>query len=251
MLILSRSADSFTLPSVGHRDLKDASRSLRAGFTSEFVERPDGYPGLSATYGFQFGQVVELDPGLMYSALANGQVDVICAFATDGRLAAHGLRVLKDDKSFFPPYEAAPAVTALVLYALLPIILNTYTGLNGISPGILEAADGIGMSSAQRLRIVELPLALPVIIAGVRTAAVWTVGIATLSTYIGAGGLGDFISRGLARNDPRLTLLGAVPAAGIAVLLSAAIRSVERRSQSRGNPPGKRAAPETTEDESS
>jgi osmoprotectant transport system permease protein len=76
--------------------------------------------------------------------------------------------------------------------------------------------------------MVELPLALPMIVAGIRTSTVWTVGIATLSTYIGAGGLGDFISRGLARNDARLTLLGAVPAAAMAVVLSLGIRVVER-----------------------
>ncbi|MCK5440203.1 MAG: ABC transporter permease [Gemmatimonadetes bacterium] len=122
-----------------------------------------------------------------------------------------------------------PAVTALVLYALLPIILNTYTGLKEVSPALIEAANGLGMSSRQRLLMVELPLALPVMMAGIRTATVWTVGIATLSTYIGAGGLGDFISRGLARNDARLTLLGAVPAALMAVALSLLIRQAERR----------------------
>ena len=92
-----------------------------------------------------------------------------------------------------------------------------------------EAADGVGMSGRQRLWMVELPLALPMIVAGIRTSTVWTIGIATLSTYIGAGGLGDFISRGLARNDPRLTLLGAVPAAMMAVVFSLGIRLVERR----------------------
>ncbi len=122
----------------------------------------------------------------------------------------------------------APAVTALVLYALLPIVLNTFTGLRQVPPAAVEAANGVGMSTGQRLWMVELPLALPVIVAGIRTATVWTVGIATLSTYIGAGGLGDFISRGLARNDPRLTLLGALPAAVMAVVLSVGIRSIER-----------------------
>jgi osmoprotectant transport system permease protein len=123
----------------------------------------------------------------------------------------------------------APAVTALVLYALLPIVLNTFTALKGVPSDVLEAAEGVGMSRQQRLRLVELPLALPVIIAGIRTSTVWTVGIATLSICIGAGGLGDFIARGLARNDARLTLLGAAPAALIAVVLSLAIRLVERR----------------------
>ncbi len=123
---------------------------------------------------------------------------------------------------------ATPAVTALVLYALLPIVLNTFTGLREVPPEVLEAADGVGMSSRQRLRLVELPLAAPVMIAGIRTATVLTVGIATLCTYIGAGGLGDFIARGLSRNDPRLTLLGAVPAAIMAVVLSLIIRWIER-----------------------
>ena len=119
-------------------------------------------------------------------------------------------------------------MTALVLYALLPIVLNTFTGLREVPRDVLEAADGVGMSSRQRLRMVELPLAAPVMIAGIRTATVLTVGIATLCTYIGAGGLGDFIARGLSRNDPRLTLLGAVPAAIMAVVLSLIIRGIER-----------------------
>ncbi len=366
-------------------DLTHASRDLTGGFTSEFMERPDGFPGLRTVYGLEFGRTADLDPGLMYKALADGQVDVICAFATDGRIAAYKLHILQDDRSFFPPYDAAPvihsdllrdhpeirdaltplagtigdremrrmnyavdelkqrpsavardwieargsgheqsvaaptfpqadgaksvwamavsrraelwrktlehlwlttlamgiavligvplgvlvyrrrtaaplvlgvtevvqtipslamlaflftvygilgttpAVTALVLYALLPIVVNTFTGLKELPPELIEAANGVGMSGGQRLRMVELPLAQPMIVAGIRTSTVWTVGIATLSTYIGAGGLGDFISRGLARNDPRLTLLGAVPAAMMAVTLSLCLRFVERR----------------------
>lgn len=366
-------------------DLIPSADGLRAGFTSEFIERPDGYPGLARVYGLRFGSVTDLDPGLMCEAVAAGQVDVISAFATDSRLLAYGLTMLRDDRGFFPPYDAAPvvrgelllkhpeirtalmplagtiddatmrslnhqvdeqgrrpsrvardwldarrgnapvataapatapqtgrpgmwtlvmnrrtelarktgehvtltglallvailagvplgilihryraasawvlagaeivqtvpslamlaflfalykvlgmwpAVSALVLYALLPIVLNTFTGLKEIPPRIIEAAEGVGMSSRQRLWMVELPLALPIIVAGVRTAAVWTVGIATLSTYIGAGGLGDFISRGLARNMPELTLLGAVPAALMAVVLSTGIRALERK----------------------
>ncbi len=379
-------------------DLAEDAHGLRAGFTSEFMERPDGYPGLKKAYGMEkgFGSTIDLDPGLMYQAVADAehqgqaQVDVICAFATDGRIAEYGLKVLEDDRRFFPPYDAAPvvradvldahpevrealtllagtisddemrrmnhavdvlkcsprivakewidarlgedtadaahpgsgsasssnaqkarpgvfelayrrrgelgtkiaehlvltaagtliavaigvplgvlihrkaaargivlaateivqtipslamlaflfalygllgaapAITALVLYALLPIVLNTFTGLREVPPRIVQAADGVGMSSMQRLRMVELPLAAPVIIAGIRAATVLTVGIATLSTYIGAGGLGDFIARGLARNDPRLTLLGAVPAAVMAVALSLGIRLLER-----------------------
>ncbi len=359
---------------------------LRAGFTAEFMERPDGLPGLRERYDrLRFASTIDLDPGLMYQAVADDQVDVICAFATDGRIQAYGLTTLRDDLLFFPPYDAAPvvraalltehpglrtalaalagsiddaqmrrmnyavdvedikpadvarawldtwpntaehlgqalqqvateqpkgfialaitrrgellhktlehlvltlsgvglavligvpigvwihrvarvrgpvlagiemiqtvpslamlaflfavygllgatpAITALVLYALLPIVLNTYTGLSEVPTRLIEAANGVGMSKAQRLRIVELPLALPIAVAGIRAAAVLTVGIATLCTFIGAGGLGDFIARGLARNDPRLTLLGAIPAAIMAVILSLVIRIIERK----------------------
>lgn len=361
-------------------NLADDSAELGAGVPAEFMERSDGMPGLMRRYGMRFGSVREIDPGLMYEAVASGQVDVISGFATDPRLDAYGLAVLEDDRRFFPPYDAAvvvradtlarhpslhdalsllagaiddgqmralnaqvdlerrsprevarawvaarlgdaavapdtapapapsflglalerrgelgrkalrhlgltaagvglaiaiglplgvlihrvtparapvlagaeivqtipslamlaflfavygllgvlPAVTALVLYALLPIVLNTFTGLRGVPAGVVEAARGVGMTPMQRLRMVEIPLALPVLIAGIRAAAVLTVGIATLSTYIGAGGLGDYIARGLARNDPRLTLLGAVPAALMAVALSLTIRGLER-----------------------
>lgn len=363
-------------------DLRAQTSRLRAAFTGEFIERPDGYPGLRSVYGLEFLEVIDLDPGLMYQALAAGEVDVICAFATDGRISAYDLVVLEDDRACFPPYDACPvvrgpilrkypelrdvlaavagtidaqamrklnyavdeqgkstrkvahqwleqigaigteglasgpkesdapraivsllyarrgeimqktlqhilltvvstliaiviaiplgvwihrhprassatlalaeviqtipslamlaflfalygvlgvvpAVTALVLYALLPIVLNTYTGLREVPAAAREAADAVGMSNRQKLWIVELPLALPMIIAGVRTAAVWSVGIATLSTFIGAGGLGDFISRGLARDDAGLTLLGAVPAALIALALSYVIKRIE------------------------
>jgi osmoprotectant transport system permease protein len=364
-------------------DLAADAGSLTGGFPSEFMERPDGYPGMREVYGLDLAGVREMDIGLMYTALDQEQVDLICAFATDGRLEEYDLRVLADDRGFFPPYDAAPvftakilarhpairdalvsiagtipdeamrrlnyevdvlkrpvpevarrwidarlgvapasappadadpadrpglidlaiarrgalldktlehlwltllgagiamaigvplgvlvhrraaargpvltfteimqtipslallaflfavygvlgqrpAVTALVLYALLPIVLNTFTGLREIPAQIIQAADGVGMSARQRLLRVELPLAAPIIIAGIRTATVLTVGIATLSTYIGAGGLGDFIARGLARNDTRLTLLGAIPAALLAVALSLVIRLIER-----------------------
>lgn len=118
---------------------------------------------------------------------------------------------------------ALPAIIALTLYALLPIVRNTVTGLKGISPDIIEAARGVGMTSAQRLRLVELPLALPVLVAGVRTAAVVGVGIATLSAFIGAGGLGQFINRGLALSSTDLILLGAIPSALLALAVDGAI----------------------------
>ena len=118
---------------------------------------------------------------------------------------------------------AAPAIIALTLYALLPIVRNTLTSMEGVPVDVMEAARSIGMTRWQQLRIVRLPLALPVIVAGVRTAAVAAVGIATLSAFIGAGGLGQFINRGLALADTRLILLGAIPAAIIALLVDFAI----------------------------
>ncbi|MFQ5968103.1 MAG: glycine betaine ABC transporter substrate-binding protein [Acidimicrobiia bacterium] len=117
----------------------------------------------------------------------------------------------------FRQIGALPAITALSLYALLPIVRNTLAGFENIAPSIGEAADGVGMSSPQRLLIVELPLAAPIIVAGIRTAAVVGVGIATLLAFIGAGGLGQFINRGLALARYDLILLGAIPAAILAL----------------------------------
>ncbi len=120
-----------------------------------------------------------------------------------------------------------PAIVALTLYALLPIIRNTYTGLTNISGEIIEAATGLGFTKKQQLWLVELPLALPIIFAGIRTAAVIGVGIATLSSFIGAGGLGDFINRGLALNNTNLILLGAGAAAVMALTIDFFLGRVE------------------------
>jgi glycine betaine/choline ABC-type transport system substrate-binding protein len=111
-------------------DLKPVASKLRAGFTSEFRERPDGYPGLKRVYGFGFGQVVDMDPALMYQALARGNVDVICAFATDGRIPAYDLLILEDDRKFFPPYHAAPVIRMEVLqnFPELRQVLNLLAG---------------------------------------------------------------------------------------------------------------------------
>ena len=106
-----------------------------------------------------------------------------------------------------------PAIVALFLYALLPILRNTYTGIQEVDASVKEAALGIGLSQGQLLRQVELPLALPVIFAGLRTATVINVGVATLAAYIGAGGLGEFIFGGIALNNTAMILAGALPAA--------------------------------------
>lgn len=124
---------------------------------------------------------------------------------------------------------ARTAIVALVVYALLPIVRNTYTGIAGVEPAVLDAAEGMGMSGGERLRLVELPLAMPVILAGVRVATVIGVGVATIAAAIGAGGLGVFIFRGVAMVDNRVILAGAVPAALLALVLDGGLHLLERR----------------------
>ncbi|HYU41761.1 MAG TPA: ABC transporter permease/substrate-binding protein, partial [Vicinamibacteria bacterium] len=123
---------------------------------------------------------------------------------------------------------ARTAIVALVLYALLPIVRNTYTGILQVDPAVLEAATGLGMTDDERLRLVELPLALPVVLAGVRIAAVVSVGTATIAAAVGAGGLGTYVFRGIATVDTRLILAGAVPAAALALAVDALLARVER-----------------------
>ena len=122
----------------------------------------------------------------------------------------------------------APAIIALLLYSLLPIIRNTFTGVNGVDPAVREAARGMGMTDWQMLTQVELPLAMNVIVAGVRVATVISVGTATIAAAIGAGGLGTYIFRGLRMNDNTLILAGAVPAAIMALGADFALGWIER-----------------------
>src|SRR5262245_31003691 len=122
---------------------------------------------------------------------------------------------------------ARTAIVALVLYALLPILRNTYVGIQQVDRAVLEAATGMGMTPGQRLRLVELPLALPVILAGVRIAAVVGVGTATIAAGIGAGGLGTYVFRGIATVDNRLILAGAIPSALLALLADGLLAAVE------------------------
>jgi osmoprotectant transport system permease protein len=127
-----------------------------------------------------------------------------------------------------------PAIIALTLYALLPILRNTYTGILGVDPALVDAGRGMGMTSRQILFMVELPLTLPIIMAGVRTATVLTIGVAALATFIGAGGLGDLIDRGLRVADKNLILTGAIPAAILAILFDGALRKLEEKVTPRG-----------------
>jgi osmoprotectant transport system permease protein len=125
-------------------------------------------------------------------------------------------------------------VIALTLYALLPIMRNTVTGLAEVSPGLRDAASALGMTPAQRLRFVELPLAWPTILAGIRIATTIAIGTATIAAFVGAGGYGERIVTGLAINDSELLLAGALPAAVLALLSEAVFESIARAARWRG-----------------
>ena len=129
---------------------------------------------------------------------------------------------------------ARPAIVALVVYALMPIIKNTYTGIMGVDSSVRDAARGIGMTDLQILRMVELPLAMPVILTGVRIATVIGVGVATIAAAIGAGGLGEYIFRGVAMVNHNVILAGAVPAALLALLADGGLHLIEKRLDRRG-----------------
>ncbi|WP_404710640.1 ABC transporter permease/substrate-binding protein [Sphingomonas sp. MMS24-J13] len=126
-----------------------------------------------------------------------------------------------------PSLGFLPALLALALYALLPILRNVVAGLKGIDPAVLQAADGVGMTAAQKLRLVEAPLAAPVAMAGIRTAAVWTIGAATLATTVGYPSLGNPIFAGLQTESWSLVLSGCVGAAGLAIVTDALLGMVE------------------------
>lgn len=126
------------------------------------------------------------------------------------------------------------ALIALIIYALLPILRNTYTGISNIEDSMIEAGIGMGMTKSQLLWQIEFPLALPFIMAGIRTATVLTVGIATLATFVGAGGLGDVIYRGLQSYNNSLVLAGALPVALLAILFDLLLKWIEKRATPKG-----------------
>ncbi len=127
-----------------------------------------------------------------------------------------------------------PAVIAVLLYSQLPIIRNTYASLSNIDPALREAARGMGLTRMQRLREVELPIAVPVIMAGVRVAVVMNIGVTAIATYIGAGGLGAFIARGISQTDPRQLVTGALAVSILAVVADLALIGLQKRLTSPG-----------------
>lgn len=348
---------------------------LRLGLSHEFLRREDGWPGLESAYALPQASPRGLDHGLAYEALAAGEVDAIDLYTTDAKIARHAIRVLADDRAFFPRYDAVvlhrldlparhpgafaawkalegrideramtalnaraeldrvpfeavareylegraggasrglwaavfapdfarlaaehaalvfaslaaavalgvplglvaarvrafaqpvlalagivqtipslallallvplmgigagPALAALFLYALLPIVRNTHAGLSGVARGLRDAALALGLTSRQALLRVELPIAAPVILAGVKTAAVVNVGTATIAAFVGAGGFGERIAQGLAVNDATQLAAGALPAAALALAVHALFEIAERALRPPGRP---------------
>lgn len=374
-------------------DLVRLAPTLTAGFGYEFIKRPDGLPGLQQKYGLQFQSVVGMQQTLKYQATANGDVDVLDVYTTDGRLSVYDFLVLEDDQQFFPPYDATalvrgetlerypelasvlslltnaltpermqiwnlrvqeegqpvtqvaremlqdlhllidarpvsttrqqdnssslfgymwdmratlafrtgehlglaglglllgiilaipiglilerwrqgaetmirvigmsqtipsiallafmiplfgvgtlPAIMALWIYSLFPILRNTYSGLRDAAPNVVETGRALGMTEWQILRSVRLPLAAPTIMAGIRTSAIWTIGTATLAAFIGAGGLGVPIVAGLQLADVNLILSGALPATVLALAVDALLAWVELLIKPRGLDPAR------------
>jgi len=355
---------------LGIRTISDLARhpALKLGLSQEFIGRADGWPGLKRAYVLSHPTPTGLDHGLAYEAIAAGRIDVMDIYSTDAKIERFKLRVLEDDRGFFPKYDAVlfyrrdlparfpdgwralaglegkidarhmiqmnaaaelegrtfaqaaelffgessttpprgywsallgpdlgkltrehlllvavslaaaiaigvplgvlafkvraagqpilaavgviqtvpalallafliaalnrigtvPALVALFLYALLPIVRNTHTGLEGIRPGMRQAALALGLSARDRLLAIELPLAAPTILAGVKTSAVINVGTATIAAFIGAGGYGERIVQGLALNDNALLVAGAVPAAVLALVVQGGFELAER-----------------------
>jgi len=122
-----------------------------------------------------------------------------------------------------------PAVIAVFLYAMLPIIRNTYTAINDVQPSLREAARGVGMNALQRIIKVEIPLALPVIMAGVRSAVVINIGVMAIAAYIGAGGLGSIIARGISQSDPTQVFAGAIAVSVLAIVADAVLFYIQKK----------------------
>lgn len=176
---------------------------------------------LAVLIGIPVGILIAHRPALSKSVLASANIiQTIPSLALFGFLLPVPWLAARADRL---------AILALALYALLPIIRNTHTGIRGVDPAVVEAARGMGMTETQLLLQVELPLAASVILSGVRVAMVISVGLATIAAAIGAGGLGELIFRGLAMVDDRVILAGAIPAALLALVADFGVGWLEGR----------------------
>ncbi len=187
-----------------------------------------GYVLVSVAFGFALG----LGAGILLSRLprrvSNLVMPVLSVFQTIPGLVFIGLLFLVLGMT------PATVIVSLSIYAMFPVLKNTYTGILGVERKYIEAAKGCGMSRLQTLVKVELPLAMPTIVAGLRMSAVYTVSWAVLASMIGQGGLGDFIYQGTTSNNNTLILLGAGPAAVLAIAIGALIDALQRRVTPRG-----------------
>ena len=179
--------------------------------------------GLATAIGVPLGILLTRRPGWQRLVLGTAS-----AVQTIPSLALFGLLI---PVPFIGGIGTRTALIALTLYSLLPVLRNTVVGISGVDPAVREAGRGLGMTDAQLLRRVELPLAASVILAGIRLATVIGIGLATIAAAIGAGGLGVFIFRGVAMVDNRTILAGALPAAALALGADALLGALERRLQ--------------------
>lgn len=127
-----------------------------------------------------------------------------------------------------------PAIVALFFYSVLPILRNTYTGIKGVNKNLLESGKGIGMTGCEQIRLVEIPLAIPIIMAGIRTSTIYLIGWATLASFIGGGGLGDYIFIGLNLYQPEYIIGGAVPVTILAIIIDYVLAVTERKVTPKG-----------------
>jgi osmoprotectant transport system permease protein len=197
-----------------------AHRAEIAGLTIEHIWLVGISIVLAVVIGVPLGIIITRKPWLKQPVLgATNVIQIIPSLALFGFLLPMPWLGQRADRL---------AIVALTLYALLPIVRNTYTGITSVDPAVREAARGMGMTAGQMLRIVELPLATGVILAGIRVSTVITIGVATIAAAIGAGGLGEFIFRGLAMVDNRVILAGAIPAALLALLADLGLSGIEK-----------------------
>ncbi|MBP2657847.1 MAG: ABC-type transporter, integral rane subunit [Firmicutes bacterium] len=170
------------------------------------------------------GNLIALPLGILLTRkrkLAEAVIGITSVFQTIPSLALLGFMI-----PFFG-IGFGPAIVALSIYALLPILRNTYTGILGVNQAVVDAGTGMGMTSRQVLFMIEIPLALPIIMAGIRTATVMVIGVATLAALVGAGGLGDIIFRGIAMARQDLILAGAIPAALLSMIFDYILKRIE------------------------
>lgn len=170
------------------------------------------------------GNLIALPLGILLTRkrkIADTVIGITSVFQTIPSLALLGFMI-----PFFG-IGFGPAIVALSIYALLPILRNTYTGILGVNQAVVDAGIGMGMTSRQVLFMIEIPLALPIIMAGIRTATVMVIGVATLAALVGAGGLGDIIFRGIAMARQDLILAGAIPAALLSIIFDYILKRIE------------------------